>query len=401
MTKPHVLLLGFTVPDAEARGLFSLDSSPAVQTHKFAWSLARALQAAFGGVVLASACPIQNYPLGRKLLFRGSQFEENGIKGALLGFVNLLVLKHLTRFIACLLTLPLLMMRHKVEWMFIHGTHTPFLLSGLLARLFGRKLAVVLTDLPGVILPTDSRLARALKRVDIWVVGGVLARADAVIALAPALVKQFAIRKPSLVIPGILDSTIVAQASKTAIKSIPTKPFMIIYAGSLSSAYGVDRLLDAIQGLDGFDVRIKLFGRGDQEPKIKALVACDARFQYGGFVGNEQLIPELRKADLLINARPTHEAFALMSFPSKLIEYLAMGRPVLTTRIVSIPQSYMPHLYFIDDESPEGIRRAILGVMATPPIERESRAAHAQKFICAESSEMATGHQIAQLIRSI
>ena len=60
MTKPNVMLLGFTVPDEVAKQLFSLDTGPAVQTHKFAWSLTRALQSGFGRVVLASACPLQN-----------------------------------------------------------------------------------------------------------------------------------------------------------------------------------------------------------------------------------------------------------------------------------------------------------------------------------------------------
>lgn len=400
MAKPNVLLLGFTVPEVVARRLFALDSCPAVQTHKFAWSLARSLRSGFGKLVLASACPIQNYPLGRKLIFRSGRFEEQGVEGVLLGFTNLLVLKHLTRFLVCLWTVPRLMVQYQVEWIFIHGIHTPFLLFGLLMRLFGKKLAVVLTDPPGVILPTDRVLARGLKRLDVWLVSRALTRADAVISLAPELVKRFAVNKPVLVFPGILDSTVLAQVSETSTKSELTEPFTIVYAGGLSRAYGIDRLLDAIVGIEGIPVRIKFFGRGDQELRIRELADTDIRFQYGGFVANDQLVPELRNADLLVNPRPTHEVFALMSFPSKLIEYLAMGRPVLTTRIASIPENYKDHFSYIDDESPEGIRRSILAMMATCPIDREARALRAQAFICAEASEVAVGQKIADLVRS-
>ncbi len=400
MSKPNVLLLGFTVPDAVARSLFALDSGPAVQTHKFAWSLARSLQSGFGKLVLASACPIQNFPLGRKLIFRSGWFEEQGIEGSLLGFINLLVLKHLSRFVVCLWVVPSLMKRHEVDWLFIHGIHTPFLLFGLLMRLFGKKMAVMLTDPPGVMLPTDSAPARFLKNLDRRLVNWMLAHADAVFALAPGLVKQIAANKPTLVFPGILDSAVNAYASKTGAPSARSQPFTIVYAGGLSKAYGIDRLLDAIASFDEDSVRIKFYGRGDQESRICALAAHDHRFQYGGFVGNEILFPEFSNADLLINPRPTHEAFASMSFPSKLIEYLAMGRPVLTTRIASIPESYRDHFFYIEDESPEGIRLAISKLMVMRSTDLDAHGARAQEFIFTEASERAVGQKLAELILS-
>ena len=402
MTEPNVMLLGFTVPDELAKQLFSLDVGPAVQTHKFAWSLTRALQSGFGRVVLASACPIQNYPLGRKILFRGGQFEAQNVKGVLLGFINLLVLKHLTRFLACLLVLPRLMRQYQVDWLFVHGTHTPFLLFGLLAKLFGKKLVVVLTDPPGVLLPTDSRAARILKRMDVVLVSSALAHADAVISLAPELIQRFAIKKPYLVFPGILDSSLVQMINKEKASKLTRKPFVILYAGGLNQAYGVDRLIDAVENMtDSQAVQLKLFGRGDQEQKIQRLAASDSRFYYGGFVGNEQLIPELLQADLLVNPRPTHESFAIMSFPSKLIEYLATGRPVLTTRIASIPDAYHPYFFYIEDESSNGVKNAIVTLMRMDSTKREAYALQGQTFINKEATEYATGCKIADLIRLI
>ncbi|WP_160172302.1 glycosyltransferase [Cupriavidus sp. SK-3] len=359
------------------------------------------MQTSFDKIVLASASPIQNFPLGRQLLFRGSKFEEKGIEGVLLGFINLLVFKHVTRFVSCLLVVPRLMVLNRVEFLFIHGVHTPFLVFGMLARLFGRRVVVVLTDPPGVPLATDSPLARVLKRVDVWLVSRVLERADGVIALAPELINRFAIRRPTLVFPGIIDSSINSKISEVSRQSVSTEPFTIVYAGGLSKAYGIDRLLDAVAGLDGMPVRVKLFGRGDQESRIRELAAHDERIQYGGFIANDLLVPELIGADLLINPRPTQEEFAIMSFPSKLIEYLAMGRPVLTTRIPSIPDSYRSHFFFINDESAEGIRSAILSLMAMDSKDREDHALRAKTFIGDEASEKAVGKRVADFIRSI
>lgn len=398
MTRSNVLLLGFTVPDEVARQLFVLDTSPSVQTHKFGWCLARSLRSGFGNLVLASSCPIQSYPLGRKIIFRGKQFKTEGMDGVLLGFINLIVLKHLTRFLSCLVVLPRLIIRNHVNWLFIHGIHTPYLLFGLLARLFGVKLAVVLTDPPGVILATDSVVARVLKRVDVRMVSWALSHADAIIALAPELVQRFAVNKPALVFPGILDSSL-ANIVQTAPLGAPSgEPFTILYAGGLSQAYGVDRLIDAVISIVELPVRLKLFGRGDQESRIRELAANDSRFFYGGFVGSEQLVPELLRADVLVNPRPTHEEFSVMSFPSKLIEYLAIGRPVLTTRIASIPVSYRENFFFIDDESPNGMREAILALAAMPNGEREGRASRGRNFIVSEASEYAVGEKIADFV---
>jgi glycosyltransferase involved in cell wall biosynthesis len=402
MPKPNVMLLGFTVPDAVAQNIFTLDSGPAVQTHKFAWSLTRALKAGFGLVILASACPIQNYPLGKRILFKGGKFKEHDVDGVMLGFINLIILKHLTRFIACVLVLPRVIVRNQVDLIFVHGTHTPFLIFGLLSKLFGKRLVVVLTDPPGVLLPTDKLLSRILKKIDIYMVRIILRFSDAVISLAPELINRFAVNKPFLVFPGILESRLTKKLSMEEKNHQELKPFTILYAGGLSKAYGVDRLLEAISSFDqSKSIQLRLFGRGDQEVNIQQLVGSDARFYYGGFVSSEALIPELLQADLLINPRPTHEAFAGMSFPSKLIEYLAIGRPVLTTKIASIPESYRPYFSFIEDESPKGIKKAIENVMEISPADRDVCAAAGKEFVSSNASELVIGSKIANLVEHL
>jgi glycosyltransferase involved in cell wall biosynthesis len=275
------------------------------------------------------------------------------------------------------------------------------LFFGLLARVFGKKLVIVITDPPGVLQPADSKLAKILKRIDIWLVSFALARANAVVALAPELIECFAKNKPSLVFPGIVNSDLVEHLSKASPLDTSSREFTIVYAGGLSKAYGVDRLLSAIAMIKEKRVCLKLFGRGELEEKIKALAESLDCIQYGGFIGSDKLIPELCSADLLINPRPTQDAFAVMSFPSKLIEYLAIGSPVLTTRIASIPDSYKPYFFFIDDESEEGIRESILRVINMDFAYREKHALQGQEFIQTEASEMAVGNKIAGFIGSI
>lgn len=402
MDRNSVALLGFSVPESIASRAFSVDSLPGVTSYKFGWSLARALREGFGDVCLLSSCPIQNYPLGRQIAFRGGPFESQGFQGQLLGFLNLLVLKHVSRLYSCWRTGPEMLRRHGVRWLFVHGTHTPFLLFALAQRHQGRKVAVVVTDPPGVIRKTDGRFARMLKRLDARIVKLALSHVDLVITLAPELARRFAIDVPTLVFPGVLDAAWAERASRDASALHRSQEvFTIVYAGSLEAAYGVGRLIEAVHGMACDSVRLKLFGRGNQEHRIKELAALDDRIVYGGFVGPEALAGELLAADLLVNPRPTEEDFAAMSFPSKLIEYLAVGRPTLTTRIKSIPDEFQPYFLYIDDESVEGIRSAVLRVMTLDRSETKAIAERGKSFVYANSSERAIGRRIRESVRQV
>lgn len=405
MSKQNVMWLGFVVPDELAKKLFELDPLPAVQTHKFGWSFVRAMLGAFNEVTLASSCPIQNFPIVRRIIFRGSRFKSQGINGVQLGFINVLFFKHISRFVECLLVVAPLIKVKRIKWIFIHGVHTPYLVFGLFARLAGCRVAVVLTDPPGVILSTDGYLTCLLKRFDVILVRYFLRRVDAVFSVATDLVKRFAPDSPSLIFPGILDATLDLPLFTNLPfdgKKINADPFTIVYAGGLSRAYGVDLLIDAILGFDAeISIRLKLYGRGDQEARIRQLSAKDHRFFYGGFVDTKSLMPELCSADILINPRPTVELFASQSFPSKLIEYLATGRPVLTTRIKSIPDGLKDHFYFIDDESVHGIQLSVKAVMKISELDRAKHGCNARQFVEFNYSEANIGCKIYNFINEL
>lgn len=387
------LLLGFTVPDDVAAELFAMDPFPSVQTHRFAWSLARSLRFAFGEVRLLSAAPVQNWPLVPRLVFRRRAFGQQGIDGVAVGFVNVIGLKHLTRFVAILFQSGVVLWRWKVNIVFVHGTHTPWLAYGRLLQCLGLRVAVVLTDPPGVIRPTDGLASRWLKQLDRQIVRYFVSRASAVVALAPDLAVAYPGPLRTLVFPGILSGAWLEQLAAAPPRALEAQPLTVLYAGALNAAYGVDRLLDAALLLP--EVRFVLLGKGDQVARITP----DAfpNVTYGGFVSPEALAPHVLAADILINPRPSDADFARSSFPSKLLEYAAAGRPVLTTRIRSIPDAIASCFHYIDDETPEGIARAIENLAVRPTVERLAVARRSQNMVVSEYSEEAVGRQLAAL----
>lgn len=390
-------LLGFTVPDTMLDKILSQVGYLPIQTHKFAWSLARALREGGAEVQLLSVMPSSNFPALRKLFFFGETFREEGFAGKTLGFINLVGLKHITRGLACLLSGWKTIAGHASGVVLVHGVHSPFLWFSIFLRRQNRKAVIVVTDPPGVYFPGDSSFVKFLKRLDRRVVKLALSKVDGVVVLTQALADDFSPKCKSLVLPGFMDRNL-------ELLDVPYREssgvFNIAYAGGLFDEYGVGNLIDAVRGIEDLPVRLTLYGKGDLEARIKEYASMDSRIVFGGTVTPKQLIPLLQSADLLVNPRPSNQDFVRHSFPSKLIEYMALGVPVLTTRLPGIPSDYLEKMYLVEDESAGGIRDEILQIAGLPFEARHKTATEARSFVVGAASEKAQGARIVKFLES-
>ena len=69
--------------------------------------------------------------------------------------------------------------------------------------------------------------------------------------------------------------------------------------------------------------------------------------KYKGVAPNAVIVEEELKATLLVNPRPTGEEYTKYSFPSKNMEYMASGTPVLTTCLPGMPAEYNEYVYLL------------------------------------------------------
>jgi glycosyltransferase involved in cell wall biosynthesis len=371
-----ITLLGFTVPDDEMEQILTNDAQMPVQTHSFAWAVVRALRSAEVTTTLLSADPISSYPGNPRLVCRGGSFNAHSVEGRKLPFVNVVALKHLTRFVACLRTGSRALRAWRPDVLLVHGVHSPFLFYARVARhLLGLRIVVILTDPPGVVLPSDGPFVRVLKRLDIALVRAALGGFDGVIALTESLATQFAPTVPYLVMEGIVGALPEEQPRQPSAKA------RVLYAGGLSGAYGVGHLVDAVRALPHDDVRLSCFGRGELVEWLTALSEDDPRIEAPQFASREEVLREYERSDVLVQPRPIDQDFVRFSFPSKLLEYLASGTAVVSTRLPGIPADYEQHVYWADDDSAHGLSLALEQALATPWDERQRRASRAREFI--------------------
>ena len=392
-----VTLLGFTLPPADMDIIMQPDSNMPIQTHTFAWALVEALRSAGISVTLLSSAPVSNFPQNPRVFFHGGSFISSGVQGETLGFVNVHVLKHFSRFAACMVRATRALRLWRPDVLMIHGVHSPYLWYGVLSRrLTGAKSVVVVTDPPGVVLPSDGTIVRRLKNIDIFLVEWALRSVDGVVVLTAPLATDFAPGTPSLLMEGIL-----AAEARPSASPLPRSTFRAMYAGGLFGTYGVGRLVEAIQTLPNDEVRFAAYGKGPLSSWINDQADVDARIEKVQFVKRDVVMERYATADLLVQPRPVDQDFVRYSFPSKLLEYMASGSPVLTTRLPGIPPEYEPYLYWIDDDSVEGIGRSLRAVMAIPADERAAKGRAAAEFVTETRSSGAQGARIRDFLAEI
>lgn len=345
----RALFIGFALPGAEFDKVVASDAGMAVQTQRFGWSVVEALRAAGAEVDLISTAPVTDYPSNSKIGFRGREFEVAGTRGTTISFVNLTGLKHVTRFVTASVAVRRLSRRRRYDAILVHGVHSPFIWVAVrAARRLDIPAVVVLTDPPSLPTPFDGRASRQLKRLDRHVILTGLARVTGVVALTQDLAQDFAGGRPSLQFEGIarpLDAPSVPSGGAT-------RADVVVYAGALAAEYGVGRLVDAV-GMSSGSWTLHLYGAGPLADVIHTAADASERIVFHGLVDSATLASAYARASLLVNPRPVDQTFVKYSFPSKLIEYLSTGRPVMTTRLPTIPADYAEHLVFVGDTAPE------------------------------------------------
>ena len=183
--------------------------------------------------------------------------------------------------------------------------------------------------------------------------------------------------KPYVVIEGQIDDSVLCDEKPLHKED----SINCIYAGSVAKTNGIDRLVDGFVSANIEGASLSIYGQGDYADELKRIQEKHSNVKYYGAIPNYELIPILQNATLLINPRPSQQEFTKYSFPSKNMEYMASGTPLLTTHLASLPDEYIPYVYLIEDESVEGIAETIKTVLLLDRRELDEKGRKAQQFV--------------------
>lgn len=191
------------------------------------------------------------------------------------------------------------------------------------------------------------------------------------------------------------------QTAPVPFPSSAIRPQTVLYAGTLDARYGILTLLDAWTELADLDARLHIYGGGDMESLVRERAKADDRIIYFGSVPNTQVVEAERRATLLVNPRPSNQRFTKYSFPSKTLEYMASGRPVLMTRLPAMPEEYLRHVWIVEDETSAGFAEKIRAILSMDGTVLDNMGLAAQRFVLQEKNSKKQAARILELLQTM
>lgn len=220
--------------------------------------------------------------------------------------------------------------------------------SGCLGKIKKRypkiNCILVLPDLPEFTYMnhSDSMIYGYLRKYNQKVLASVINYFNRIVVITRQMAERLCIEDKSIVIEGMVDS------SRSDKKFHKSDDFNIAYTGTLTRAYGVMDLVNAVLEIGDPNLFLTICGGGETESEIREISEKNSNIIYKGMVSPQEAQLVQQKSDLLVNPRKNDKEYTQYSFPSKILQYMRSGTPVLCYRLDGIPEEYDKYLLYID-----------------------------------------------------
>ncbi|MBK5442702.1 glycosyltransferase [Peribacillus sp. TH24] len=174
----------------------------------------------------------------------------------------------------------------------------------------------------------------------------------------------------------------------------------VVYTGTLNKKFGVVNLIKAFHAIDNPNAILKICGRGDSEDLIKEYAKKDDRIHFLGQLSNEEAVKLQKNATVLVNPRQNNEEFTKYSFPSKNMEYLLSGNPVIAYKLDGIPDEYNGYLLYVEENSLESFSSKISEVLNLTIQDRDDIGKRAREFVINNKNNNEASNKIINMIKS-
>lgn len=219
--------------------------------------------------------------------------------------------------------------------------------------------------------------------------------ADGFILLTEQMKNVVTEYKPYIVVEGFSDATLINSSPTYKNKA---KVKNIVYLGALNAKSGILDLIKAFINIKKEELRLDIYGSGVFTDKIIQYCHLDSRINYRGVVSLDEIVKIEQEAHFLINPRPSNQEFNKYSFPSKTIEYMSSGTPVITTKLEGIPNEYDDFLYFIDDSDIDTLTKDLIKIMDENEKDLFEKGERAKEFVLKNKNNIIQGKRVLDFI---
>ena len=211
-----------------------------------------------------------------------------------------------------------------------------------IGKLYDAKVVGMLTDNPNNLSTGSSFVKNYLIKES--------STLDGYLSLTNGLVEIFNSSIPSYVFEGLVSEE--KEGNKDPIFNY------FYFGGSLYERYGVKTLVDAFHR-SSIKSKLVLAGSGPLAEYIEELSHEDYRILYLSQLSKEKNIAYMRNSIANINPRPLDAKLDNESVPSKLLEYLSIGTPVISSKYPKLYSTFRDDVSWIDVNSLEDMKFAL------------------------------------------
>ena len=209
--------------------------------------------------------------------------------------------------------------------MFYNSSYATLLMQRGLHRM-GAKATLILADF------TEQEEQRSIPRKVLGYISKLdLTQYDKYVFLSCGFMEKLGNPFNRILVQGGIDDRILYRFCK------PEKDDVLnfYYAGLLSEENGIINMILAFRQIEDPNVRLIISGKGPLERRVICESRLDTRIKYEGYVDNIGYYKFLDSAHILINPRNMELSQNKNNFPSKIMEYIASGRVIISTKFPS------------------------------------------------------------------
>ena len=392
MKKRLTIAYGFSnCSDKEYKKLFDGKNKFVMVTdQKYHTLLQKGLRNNGATVYCYSGLPI-NRDVTRKAFISEKDDVENDIHYHYYTTINLPVIRQLMIF--CAGFFNILFSRRKFDFLICDFMSTMNSFGMALAAKTRRVPVVeIVMDLPGLMNTTGEPVQGVYKRLSNLADGYVLLTKQMSDVINPK-------KKPHIVLEGHVDA-ILPEVTQEEKWEVVTGKRVIIYAGGIHKIFGIENLVKGFIKAEIENSELRIFGDGDYREELERICKNHRNIKYMGVVDNKDIVYQEQRAALLVNPRPSEPIYTRYSFPSKNMEYMVSGTPVLTTNLPGMPEEYKDYVYIIKDETVDGVASALKEVLKENTYERAERGRVARDYVIKNKNNDVQAERIVNFIKN-
>jgi glycosyltransferase involved in cell wall biosynthesis len=285
----------------------------------------------------------------------------------------------------------------------VYSPHTPFLQAAIYAKKIDPSIHIclIVPDLPQFMNLNHKRsfIYEKFKKIDIAIFKKISIYIDSFVLLTEQMKEILNIgKRPHIVVEGVVkkDSMQIESLSSNCNNS---HYMSIVYTGTLNRKFGIIKLVEAFRKINIENVQLKICGSGDSEEIIKSFASQDDRIIFLGQLSNKDAVKLQKSATLLVNPRPNNEEFTKYSFPSKNLEYMLTGRPVVAYKLDGIPEEYDKYICYVEDDSIDSLKSTIENILLMDEVSRIDLGNMARSFVLNEKNNILASKRIIDMIQ--